>query len=566
MKPAPLPRSISRTIRVLLLIGVMAAASFLVGAAVYAIASSQNGAISTDSDALDRLRGDAQTMDGAIADQHAALDEYVLSRDTPAVDRFHAAVTEETTAFQSAQAEATHPAVQTSLVALETVAAGWRERVATPVIAAVQHQDEAALRTFATTVSNDEDGLDAALAVVDRELDRADTGLAQRAADASTVSAVGAGVAFGFLVVAFLVAILLVRRYGRRLESDASQASVLNRFTEVTSFAIEERDVAATNLVALRRLVSPDASVIHILNRSMDRAVPEASMGDATAEVLPLHRLNLCAGIARGSMYVSEDLSDDLAVRCPIYPAGSGTLACIPLISGESVGSVHLHWRRPNAFPLALRSNVARISEHAALAIGNRRLLAALHGQANTDARTGLANSRAFDKTVEDHLAAMTNGETVAVLMLDIDHFKLFNDRHGHPAGDDALRAFAGVLRSCMRDGDLAARYGGEEFAVLLPDNSLDEAMAVAERIRSRTESTIIALPAGQTARMTVSIGVAVAPSQANDRVALLRAADEALYAAKNNGRNQVVSTDGEGQSGTARNRARGTRIKAAGA
>jgi diguanylate cyclase (GGDEF)-like protein len=281
--------------------------------------------------------------------------------------------------------------------------------------------------------------------------------------------------------------------------------------------------------------------VTHILNRSKDRAVPEAITGDAIAEVLALDALSHCAGIVRGSMYVTGDASAPLSVHCPIYPVDHGTLACIPLNSGEAIGAVHLYWERADALPLELRSSVNRIAEHAALAIGNRRLLTALHSQASTDGRTGLANSRTFDEAVERALTARAADETIAVLMLDLDHFKDFNDRYGHPGGDEALRTFATVLRSCMRDGDLAARYGGEEFAVLLTGIDADGANAVAERIRVRTESTIISLSPGMTARITVSIGVALAPSQGIERVTLLRVADESLYRAKEAGRNQVA-------------------------
>ncbi|MEO8570162.1 MAG: GGDEF domain-containing protein [Chloroflexota bacterium] len=113
--------------------------------------------------------------------------------------------------------------------------------------------------------------------------------------------------------------------------------------------------------------------------------------------------------------------------------------------------------------------------------------------------------------------------------------------RHGHPAGDEALRAFASVLRSCMRDGDVAARYGGEEFAVLLPGVDAGVAAIIAERIRQRTETTIIALAPRLTDHITVSIGISHAPEQGLDRVTLLRVADEALYRAKEGGRNRVA-------------------------
>lgn len=228
-------------------------------------------------------------------------------------------------------------------------------------------------------------------------------------------------------------------------------------------------------------------------------------------------------------------------MHCPIYPAERGTLACVPLVSGEAIGAIHLYWERPRALPVEIRRAVAQFVAHAALAIGNRRLLNALTGQASTDARTGLANSRTFDRALENALASRTADEPIAVLMLDLGHFKDFNDRHGHPSGDEALRTFAEVLRSCMRDGDLAARYGGEEFAVMLPRVDPAAAVTIAQRIRSRTESTIVSLAPGISDRITVSIGVAAAPIQALERLSLLRIADEALYQAKADGRNRVA-------------------------
>jgi len=137
--------------------------------------------------------------------------------------------------------------------------------------------------------------------------------------------------------------------------------------------------------------------------------------------------------------------------------------------------------------------------------------------------------------------------ETVAVLMLDLDDFKGFNDRHGHPAGDEALRTFAEILRSCVRDGDVAARYGGEEFAILVPGVDVARAREIAEKIRTQTEQTVIAIAPGVTDRLTVSIGIALAPAQAHERVTLVRLADEALYQAKGAGRNQIRMIDAEG-------------------
>jgi two-component system, cell cycle response regulator len=127
------------------------------------------------------------------------------------------------------------------------------------------------------------------------------------------------------------------------------------------------------------------------------------------------------------------------------------------------------------------------------------------------------------------------------VLVVDLDHFKAFNDRYGHPAGDEALRAFAAILRDTLREDDVVARYGGEEFVAYLPGLDRAAAAEVAERVRSRTASSIVAIGPGQTARITVSVGVAVGPEDGSDRASLLRAADQRLYEAKAAGRDRVA-------------------------
>ena len=534
---------LSKNNRVLALIGALAAGSFVVGGIVYAVSSDQAAELAAMSTRISRLDALANTMSTEVNHAEDALGDYVLSGDAIPREGFNDAVTNQATAADDFRAVAAGmEPVQSALARLEVASLDWRDRVATPAIRGVQTGDAEALDAFKAQSADDRVGIDDALGSVERELVRQHAAIELRRADIGGTTIIGVVIGFGFMTLAFGVAIVAVRRFGRALERDARDASVLNRFTELTSFADEDRQVAAANLVALGRLAGPDASVTHILNRSMDRAFPEASTGDAIAAILPLHELGRCAGIQRGSMYVTDDLADELSVHCPIYPASGGTLACIPLVSGESVGAVHLYWKRPRSLPLERRTAIARITEHAALAIGNRRLLAALHGQANTDARTGLANSRAFDLALESALEVRAPDDVLSVLMLDVDHFKDFNDRHGHPAGDEALRAIANTLRSCMRDGDVAARYGGEEFAVFLPGIDHGSALAIAERIRSRIEATIISLAPGQSERITISAGVATAPDHGQDRVTLLRVADQALYVAKASGRNRVGS------------------------
>jgi diguanylate cyclase (GGDEF)-like protein/PAS domain S-box-containing protein len=161
------------------------------------------------------------------------------------------------------------------------------------------------------------------------------------------------------------------------------------------------------------------------------------------------------------------------------------------------------------------------------------------------DALTGLANRREFDAALAEQCEPALRGRhALALLMIDVDFFKAYNDRYGHPAGDACLRRVAQVLlRQLMRAGDVAARYGGEEFAVLMPDTDLDGAAAVADRIRR--DLAELALPHAGSALgvLTLSIGYHVAPAAAAISAAeMVEGADRALYAAKSGGRNRAQS------------------------
>jgi diguanylate cyclase (GGDEF)-like protein len=165
------------------------------------------------------------------------------------------------------------------------------------------------------------------------------------------------------------------------------------------------------------------------------------------------------------------------------------------------------------------------------------RLNLELASRAATDALTGLQNRRAFDEGLARELARP--GRVVSLLMLDVDHFKRFNDAHGHPAGDEVLRAVARTIQACVRGNDLAARYGGEEFAVILPATPVDGARAVAERIRNAIAGLRLHID-GKWLSVTASLGGVTVQGGSAPSVVLPRA-DAALYQAKGAGRNRVA-------------------------
>jgi diguanylate cyclase (GGDEF)-like protein/PAS domain S-box-containing protein len=173
-----------------------------------------------------------------------------------------------------------------------------------------------------------------------------------------------------------------------------------------------------------------------------------------------------------------------------------------------------------------------------------------LSTMALTDSLTGLANRRAFDRDLDrEWKRTLREGSQISLLLLDIDHFKEFNDRYGHQVGDDCLRAVAIALREVVRSTDVAARYGGEEIAVVLPSTDTAGAVALAEKIRSAIEDLTLTHegnPEGGS-RVTASVGVATALARHGGTMrmpeSLLLAADSALYKAKNEGRNRIATT-----------------------
>jgi diguanylate cyclase (GGDEF)-like protein len=159
---------------------------------------------------------------------------------------------------------------------------------------------------------------------------------------------------------------------------------------------------------------------------------------------------------------------------------------------------------------------------------------------ARTDPLTGLDNRAAFHDSLEQELArAGRGGEEVTLMMIDIDHFKQVNDVHGHQIGDAALQHFAATVGEGVRSFDKLSRYGGEEFALIAPTCNSEQALVAAERLRAIVEESSGPVP------MTASIGVATYPIHGQDSDELIKAADDALYAAKEAGRNIVSRAQG---------------------
>ncbi len=246
----------------------------------------------------------------------------------------------------------------------------------------------------------------------------------------------------------------------------------------------------------------------------------------------------LCGqAVASGEMVVVDD-----ACQCPCHTISSAGMephghVIIPLkVRGQVVGVVCLYTRPEATVKESERKLLLSIGEQIAIAVENARLHEATRQLALHDPLTGLANRRHLDIVAEGSLAmARRYGTPFSVILIDLDHFKKYNDTHGHAAGDQLLVDVARTMRNEVRETNLVVRYGGEEFLILLPDTQYTAAMAVAERTRLKIR---------ENNGVTASLGVSWAKDAARSMAELIAAADTALYQAKNSGRNRVVGCE----------------------
>lgn len=255
-----------------------------------------------------------------------------------------------------------------------------------------------------------------------------------------------------------------------------------------------------------------------------------------------------CWALRRGRLHAS---SASGAVRNPVcrhygdgeLPDGVTQALCVPLVApGGRPGALHLTSRDTlgEEQVRAAGWGAEAVAETLKLALGNLRLRLSLHEQAVRDWLTGLHNRRHFDEALQAEIdRARRGGEPLTLALLDIDHFKTFNDSFGHEAGDEVLKAVAAELRGFVRSYDLACRVGGEELALLMPRATIDESCARLDRLRERIAELSLHIGGVVLPSVTVSMGVAGLEDGAS--ADLLHRADLALYAAKHGGRNRVA-------------------------
>jgi diguanylate cyclase (GGDEF)-like protein len=300
----------------------------------------------------------------------------------------------------------------------------------------------------------------------------------------------------------------------------------------------------------LRRLFPGASGSIALFNTAGNRV----ESGSEWGVLCPAHQTFVpeqCWALRRGATYAHPGGRSE--PRC-LHLLGEGASVCIPLITnGDTLGTLTIQ----NDYPLSSLSDnepdseifarrrqlASTVAENIALAIANVSLRESLRLQAVRDPLTGLYNRRYMQEFLDRELhSARRKHRSLAVMMLDLDHFKRFNDAFGHAVGDKALAATGETLLRCLRAEDVACRYGGEEFALILPECSLRQATVRAEEIRRRIQDRRVQAEGQLADSPTISVGIA-AFDETTDRVdLLLKFADDALYQAKRAGGNRVIA------------------------
>ena len=238
---------------------------------------------------------------------------------------------------------------------------------------------------------------------------------------------------------------------------------------------------------------------------------------------------------------IVADLQKDYREAALPRPKAAHACLVVPIISERAaIGAVMLVAPKPSVYTFEQQRLVDRLVRLASVGIQNARLHSKTLELAETDSMTGLLTNRAYQDRLESEFRrAQLSKQSLALLILDVDFFKHVNDTYGHPQGDELLRQLGELIRIHARKIDICCRYGGDEFVVLMPETIKAEAAIVAGRLRQAIEQADFPLEA-VTAKITVSIGVAGYPQDVSTKQQLVKAADSALYAAKQAGRNNV--------------------------
>jgi diguanylate cyclase (GGDEF)-like protein/PAS domain S-box-containing protein len=329
----------------------------------------------------------------------------------------------------------------------------------------------------------------------------------------------------------------------RQLEAFHRDSESLSRMTELLQSCTQRAEAYAIVRETGAQLFPHSSGSLFIYRESRDVLEHAESWGSGPAPEVTLSPED-CWALRQGKPHFVPPKG---AIRCRHAHDGSKSYVCMPVQGqGQTLGLLHIavevnprSLRPARAIDRRLRAMTDRVGP----ALANLKLRDALRDMALRDGLTGLYNRRYLEDALDRELhRAERSGKAVSVVMIDIDHFKHFNDKFGHDAGDFVLSALARVITKSIRPSDIACRYGGEELAIVLPEASLECARERVEQVRLAIRNSNLTHLGQTLPAPTASFGVAVYPANGTNPVDLLKAADQALYRAKQEGRDRICA------------------------
>ncbi|MCC5896495.1 MAG: diguanylate cyclase [Phormidium sp. BM_Day4_Bin.17] len=326
------------------------------------------------------------------------------------------------------------------------------------------------------------------------------------------------------------------------LEQRNQDMKLLNEISDFlqSCLTVEEACLAIGSFI---RPLFPDCSgAIYMLNNSRNQVKAVATWGNELESLKQFYPQD-CWALRRGTVHSIGPHNHGLKCNHIDTDCTEISAVCIPMIAqGEPLGLLYINGNQGETISSTSQELVRTVAEQVSMAIANLKLRETLQQQSIRDPLTGLFNRRYLDEFFDQEIQrAQRNHHAIGVMMLDIDHFKQFNDTYGHDAGDFVLQQVGQLLSRNVRGSDIACRYGGEEMTLLLPESSFEATTRRAEQICQSIRDLRLTYQGQPLLPVTASLGVASFPEQGLTRGALLRAADKALYRAKAGGRNQVV-------------------------
>lgn len=327
------------------------------------------------------------------------------------------------------------------------------------------------------------------------------------------------------------------------LEDRAAEAKLLNSIREELQLCTTPEEAHRTTVRYIAQVL-PSAKVALLIVNGSRQMLEIAAASDDETRVLDGFPLNACCGLRVGRSRRRK--SGDSEIDCRHFlGAPPQSYLCVPLAAhGDTLGVLYIGYPEPEGSERLDRylGCIEQLAEMSSVWTAGLSLRERLEEQSIRDGLTNLFNRRFMEIALERELhVAVRRKSELSLLMLDIDHFKHFNDTFGHDAGDQILRGIAEVVRRTVRQEDIACRYGGEELLVILPGTEMEAARQRADEIRIRVSGMRLDIHAEGNKNVTVSIGVSTFPQSGQTMDDLVRAADRALYSAKDSGRNRVT-------------------------